>query len=334
MFPVWILLYLITSQCNAYNMESYCNKEISMTSQADLELDDEHIYDRRWFFSNRKKSECETKVRAWYSPYNKIMFYFENLDLRCDEGHLEFHVGQSGYMRVPGLERNLCGESKPTQVFTVNDRYMRIKYVSKKPQSKHDVFSIIMTSYSDGTCHRYSYKCDNSRCIDRNIVCNDYDSCGDGSGCTQQKTSIIIGASVGSLVVAGIIVTVVVRFVCCKRKQRETSSNLQQTPNTMRVAYTAPVNECFSQLTYGDNYGRSYPTNPVQYQGTYTGFTPTRIGDAQGCDEEYYEPIQDLPPPYSEVAETDRRRNELKEVNNTDSEISNNQEQVYADFEN
>ena len=93
-------------------MQSYCGEEFSFIlkdeDQIKLDMDDDYIYDRKSsssfssFFHHGKDKICETKFEAWYSYYSNFMIYFDQLNLDCDDGHLEFYSGQSGHSRVNG----------------------------------------------------------------------------------------------------------------------------------------------------------------------------------------------------------------------------------------
>jgi hypothetical protein len=81
-------------------MNDYCNSKLNMASekidQLKLVLDNDNIY------NNNRGWSCEIKIETWYNSYNKIMFYFEHLNLDCREGHLEFYVLQNKDTHVKG----------------------------------------------------------------------------------------------------------------------------------------------------------------------------------------------------------------------------------------
>ncbi|XP_045161510.2 uncharacterized protein LOC123526432 isoform X2 [Mercenaria mercenaria] len=198
---IYLLIWFGTNNAYYMNGDMYCNSKLSMVSekvfQVKVELNDDNIYDRRRS-SYHGSGSCELKIEAWYNTYHKLMFYFENLNLDCSEGHLEFFVVQNTDSRVTGLEHDVCGPNKPKGVFTVDTRFLQIKYIPRKSQQILDVFSVIITAFREDTCPRYAHKCANSRCIDEDLACNGYDSCGDGSGCNL-GTGAIVGIVIGSL---------------------------------------------------------------------------------------------------------------------------------------
>ncbi|XP_053378464.1 uncharacterized protein LOC123526431 [Mercenaria mercenaria] len=324
---IGILLFALNGACDGYDMENYCGEKFSFILndeyQIKLELDDMYIYDNADDYTYQRRGYCETKFEAWYSNYSNLMFYFEDLDLDCDKGHLEFYTDDSGYIRVPGLERDICGYDKPQGVFIVDKRYFRIKYVPKSSQYISDIFSIIITIYGDvklphmstaladpmhpflqtpsqptsiplpkfvikkskleklsledditcekklkslnitetisfsGYCPVYAHECANSRCIDEDLTCNGYDSCGDGSGC-DLSTGTIVGIVIGSLTGFALIVSVVVCCICCTRRSGKTPGVVQNTTNPA-VIYSAPNQQTYSQPMYGVNQESPYP---------------------------------------------------------------------------
>ena len=80
------------------DMENYCSSELSFIwetiYQAKLELSDNFIYDRKSsYYPYQRLGYCEITLEAWITRYPKFMFYFDDLDLDCDKGHLEFYTG-------------------------------------------------------------------------------------------------------------------------------------------------------------------------------------------------------------------------------------------------
>ena len=88
-------------------MEDYCYKELSFilqsVYQAKLKLTDNNLIDKAdSSYPYEKLGYCETTVEAWLTYFPKLMFYFEDLDLDCDKGHLEFYTGEKSNLRVEG----------------------------------------------------------------------------------------------------------------------------------------------------------------------------------------------------------------------------------------
>lgn len=243
---------------STYRMENYCGNEISMILSS--------VYHLRFKLTQGSllsTSKCRTEIEAWYS-WPKLMLYFENLDIDCDEGHLEFYEGSSSSRRVEGLHYDVCGSNKPEGVFTVDDMSLQVVYVPKPYHQSTGSFSIIVTSYKSDQCPAWGYKCDNGRCINEDINCVDgdvYNACGDHSGCSGEETALIVGVSVGvSVAVVGII-SVVVCCICCIRKRKGAQGSVQH-PGHQIVTYNGQV--AFSQHLY--NTGASpHAQNIVTY---------------------------------------------------------------------
>ncbi|XP_053390042.1 uncharacterized protein LOC128552973 [Mercenaria mercenaria] len=251
------LLYLLD------RMENYCNDEFSFLWKSEyqvrLELNAYKIYETKGDnYPYDKVGYCVTTFEAWLTRYPKFMFYFEDLNLDCNKGHLEFYIGDFSDTRVKGLETDICGADKPQGVYTVDERYFRIKYFPKRSHYSSDIFSIIITTYGpEGTCPSYAHVCANSRCIDDNLVCNGNKSCGDNSGC-ELSTGAIVGIVIGSLVGLALLVSVVVWCIYSSIRSGNTFGPAQSTP----VTYSGYTPQVCNQPMYGVNQGSPY--NPRQ----------------------------------------------------------------------
>lgn len=84
-------------------MNVYCRRSLSLHQKSEdqikLVLDDDGVYKKDIF--NRTLA-CETDIETLYEIYPKLMFYFEDLNLDCDNGYLRFYEGISGEMLVRG----------------------------------------------------------------------------------------------------------------------------------------------------------------------------------------------------------------------------------------
>ncbi|XP_060600497.1 uncharacterized protein LOC132753943 [Ruditapes philippinarum] len=154
------LLIVLDGSWGYTRMEDYCSNEISFIAytvyQTQLQLTDNNLFEKR--NPNHpydRLGYCETTVKGWYTSFNKLMFYFEDINLDCDKGHLEFYAGERSYARIEGLEVDVCGKSKPEGAFTADSQYIRIKYVPVKYQIISNVVSIVITSF--GYNGRYKF---------------------------------------------------------------------------------------------------------------------------------------------------------------------------------
>ncbi|XP_045193352.2 uncharacterized protein LOC123549381 [Mercenaria mercenaria] len=308
---VGILLLALNGGSDGYSMQYYCDEEFSFITkgvhQIQLKLDDNFIRQKGSFFFGRGE-DCETRFEAWYTVYPKFMFYFEHIDLDCDDGHLEFFIGKSGKTRVSGLLGNICGNNKPHGVFTVDKRYFRIKYVPNRSRYISDIFSIIITAYGDGYCPTYAHKCENSRCIDEDLACNGFNSCGDDSGCNI-STAAIVGIVVGSLAGLGLVIGIIFCCIYCIRKSGAKPGTVQSTASHT-VTYTARDQTRYSQPIYGVSQGTAYnaslspgvvsmPTNVATTVSSQQSYSHPMYGVNQGLQ---YPRNSDSPPPYSSVS--------------------------------
>jgi hypothetical protein len=104
-FKDYVFLYFIYFV--SARMEDYCSNEISFIAytvyQTKLHLTDNNLFEKR--NPNHpydRLGYCETTVKGWYTSFNKLMFYFEDINLDCDKGHLEFYAGERSFARIEG----------------------------------------------------------------------------------------------------------------------------------------------------------------------------------------------------------------------------------------
>ena len=74
-----------------------------------------------------------------------------------------------------------------------------------------------------GPCASYEYECNSGRCIDDDLSCTQYKSCGDDDNC-RLSSGAIAGIVIGCLAGVGIIVIVLVMVCCCRRKRLPTTT--------------------------------------------------------------------------------------------------------------
>lgn len=91
-------------------MNRYCTSELSLEKnhlhQLRLEFNDEGIYGTSLSVF-APPGVCEATIEGRYASFPKLMFYFEYLDLECENGYLQFFDGLNGTTKVPGRILNV-----------------------------------------------------------------------------------------------------------------------------------------------------------------------------------------------------------------------------------
>ncbi|KAH3771223.1 uncharacterized protein LOC127844246 isoform X1 [Dreissena polymorpha] len=242
------------------NMDDYCGSRISMDGDNQLSL----------YFSD--DDECEVTI-ATTSQFPNMMLYFERFSVGCIYGTVTIRnkYGEPS----SGLPESLCGYVSSSKVYTHNGD-VKIKYVSKNGWT-YASFSLIATLYSDSsTCGRWDHVCANGRCIDQDLKCNGYNSCGDNSGCSDDNNeSSVSGVSIGVGISVGVIVLVIatVTIICCRRRSIGIPTQQPQpTAPGMQVVYavhanSGQLNQRFSHGLYGihmqQTAANNLPTTPL-----------------------------------------------------------------------
>jgi hypothetical protein len=71
--------------------------------QTKLQLTDDYLFEKpNTRYPYETVGYCETNVEAWITIFSKLMFYFEDLNIDCDKGHLEFYDDENSNIRVQG----------------------------------------------------------------------------------------------------------------------------------------------------------------------------------------------------------------------------------------
>ena len=89
-------------------MEDHCEDEISMildsVYQGQLTINVQPEFKKKSLYSfiyNKPLNSCKTNLESWYH-FDKLMFYFDSLDLDCEDGYLEFYDGPYTSERISG----------------------------------------------------------------------------------------------------------------------------------------------------------------------------------------------------------------------------------------
>ena len=89
-------------------------------------------------------------------------------------------------------------------------------------------FDFISIPFVLADCLEDEFRCDNNRCIDNRLECDDYDNCGDGSdhNC-HLPVYVVASIAVVSIVVllAGLFLIVVWRYRCRQKRFESEESN-------------------------------------------------------------------------------------------------------------
>ncbi|XP_025076178.1 low-density lipoprotein receptor-related protein 12-like [Pomacea canaliculata] len=158
--------------------------------------------------------KCEMAVRA--PPGQQLIVTFESLDIAPGySGCADFLSLIDGDLQeqtpVPGVAKKLCGTEAPAPVIT-SGRAVTLRFDSNTIEEGQG-FTAVITPFHQGECTRDEYRCDNDRCIDRRLMCDDHDNCGDGSDkCWLSVTAVVVIVII-TIIVFAILVLVAVIYL-------------------------------------------------------------------------------------------------------------------------
>ncbi|KAK6187093.1 hypothetical protein SNE40_005191 [Patella caerulea] len=169
--------------------------------------------------------DCEVHIQAFsdyyiYKDKINIELSFLGLNIACEQGSVEIlQLGDYDDKLASASGDSICGDEIPEQIFRSTEETITLKFHKIYPQMYTASFEILATKIDKGACYEDygGFLCDNQACVDRDVLCDDYNNCRDGSDESDSEcigfwtTAAISGVVVGS--VAGVIVLVVVLIV-------------------------------------------------------------------------------------------------------------------------
>ncbi|KAL8605151.1 hypothetical protein ACOMHN_031092 [Nucella lapillus] len=263
-----------------------------------------------------------------FSEGNEMMFYFDYLDLyssdrsKCDSTNVEFFDG-SASTAVKGLEEPICGrqEEMPTGVYYVLHNLLIIR-ANSNGVVQGAGFTIHFTIYRRGfPCDRDEFSCESydahtgsqgfRRCVDSQLVCDDWNDCGDWADERQNCNDLTTGAIAAIVLVALALVALVVGliFFCWLRRrceirrlgEKEASAVMRDTSfASSRVGgpMMSPFSISNETLEKDGRYIPRYAAgrNSARSSSSRAGGPPAQARGGGGLPD-----YQEHPPPYSET---------------------------------
>ncbi|XP_041375418.1 low-density lipoprotein receptor-related protein 3-like [Gigantopelta aegis] len=165
--------------------------------------------------------ECPMTLRAPKSQM--LMVQFTKLDLERDDECIDWVQMYDGKSKeAKRLSKHLCGKEELGLKYVSSQEYLAILVrVGARPAKEE--LQIVYNSFHMVPCEKYTFECDNGRCISAVLSCAKYDHCGDKSNSCGLVMWIAVGVVVTILVIIGVCVG-----VCCCIRKRKQNQRMQQ----------------------------------------------------------------------------------------------------------
>lgn len=277
-------------------MEDECGEIIDMTRE-----DADSVQVKLTKLENYDNNvECVLRIMA---PENKrFVIKIDGLDIQwdknCSADYMQIFDGASiNDGIIDGLSGQVCSSVQLQRGYTSTDRFVTIRFHSDAEY--HGVgFTILFTAFrtdNEGMCYNTEFQCKASgRCISSRLVCDGYDHCIDDSDECRLSTPVIIGVSVGCVIMVLVIIGMIVCCCVLRRRYRKNDSKKDEPvtddvssgaqlyrPTTFRrPVYTVPSMPPEYKYTVNREpayiqpiYIQQYPEYSAEYQPTHAWLT-------------------------------------------------------------
>lgn len=186
----FIIFVVIPALCNSYekwNMQTLCKRTVPIHG-GELRFDSDEL-------PSDSQTCSLTLLAAGSGDRLSLFFTSYSVGVDCAHTNVTFIDGKSGrpdrYL-WPGLKEALCSTDKymlESQIFSTSGTSITIVFRRNitTPQGKaHSNFTMKVSSFrphdipcdSSGNANGTLYKCDNGRCVYRDLLCQDLSPCG------------------------------------------------------------------------------------------------------------------------------------------------------------
>ncbi|CAH1779972.1 unnamed protein product, partial [Owenia fusiformis] len=266
---LWIYILLI-SQCESKKTETFYMNGPSCGET--VTIDGATVYSH-YDYKNNKLYENNIECRLTFKARNsnlRIMINILELDIPdiyyndlCNDALYVYDASSilGKTLKKAGRNNGLCGKTIPNDFLESTGEYLTVYFRTNNGGLPGEGFKFVVTAFSEiklgEVCNEGDFRCNNNRCINKQLMCDQVDHCGDysdestltGAKCTEKDGDILtkflslgvtasIAISIGSIILVTVIIVCVV--CCCCRKCRKDSIPDNVTTSATSVSASGP----------------------------------------------------------------------------------------------
>ncbi|XP_046367064.2 uncharacterized protein LOC124142553 [Haliotis rufescens] len=241
-FVLPLLTYYMTERCSE-NLLEMVDRPVS-AGRLRLTYENERY---------RKDMVCTMSIRA--PADHQLMVSFLDMEIEgfmsegCESDYLMLYDGPDDkspsmdnhkyveqYTQTPQTNK-LCGSLTPRATFVTTGDVVTLVFYSDMT-IEYRGFDLIFTAFHTGKCETTEFRCNNKRCINASLHCDDYNNCGDDSDWCGPSNILMYFVIFICVAVFILLVTSVIRCACQEKARKFPKSSSSGADNDLITTST------------------------------------------------------------------------------------------------